>query len=1014
MVTADVAVSVNTPDTEEDVLVVFNRVVGRAPDSRAVSGPDGELTFGELDAISDALAERLRAAGVSRDSPVALLLARGCAHIVGVVAVWKAGGAYVPVDPTHPQARRQQLLDDAQPDVVLTDAGESPNVRVDCPVLAVGPLRRPDRAAAVAAAVAAAKRPVDPGQLAYLIYTSGSTGTPKGVEVTRGSLAHLHAVNAVVLHPVLVEAMGQRQARVALSASFGFDASVNQMSWLLRGDTVVVVDDDTRRDSAAFVRFLHRQCIDVIDVTPSQLAVMLPLGLFDMVAPRGARAHSPRFVIVAGEALPQSLWDRLRTVASTRFFNLYGPTEATVYATAERMVAGPEGERPTIGRPVPGVHIYVVDQHGRVLTSDTAEGELWIGGPGVARGYRHRPDLTAQSFRADPERPGQRVYCSGDAVRRRPDGRLEYLGRTDSQVKVRGVRVEPGEVEAVLAGHPAVERVAVVSRRDANGNNRLVGYVVPAPNGNNAVVDRWRQVFDDIHHGSDGDGADDEVRGWRNSYDGAALPVADMSAWADETSRRIQALEPRRVLEIGVGSGMLLRRIAPSCERYVGTDISGVTLRALRHRLEQHPAPGVALQQAEATDFAAVSGERFDCVVMNSVVQYFPDQEYLTRVLLGALQLLEPGGHIFVGDVRHLGLVDTHYLDVARARIAAGTAVEERELVSRLRDGEAELLLAPGWFQQFAADHGVGRVRVAPKIADADNELTRFRFDVVLPRTPTVTRAAPVAWYDAATVTTDLLPDLLNRHERLGLRGVTHPAVHPHVPAVRHTEVDDRLPTRGWSPAELARFDRPVALSCSRGDADGRYDAVIGATVWEDVFGPAVAVIGPLHNTPSRAAAEPAELVDLLHAECAQRLPEVLRPAAFVVMDTLPLTGNGKLDLDSLPDPAESITDTTEPSDPPVTQTEIAVARIWADVLNVNCGGIGRADSFMRLGGDSLRATAMLGLVRRAYGVDLSLRQLLRATDLAAFSALIDTELLAGLDASELNELLTQVHPDTD
>jgi amino acid adenylation domain-containing protein len=1008
--TADAAVaeSVNTPGTDEDVLVVLDRVVRRAPDSLAVSGPDGELTFGELDAISDALAERLRAAGVSTDSPVAFLLARGCAHIVGVIAVWKAGGVYVPTDPTHPRARRQQLLDDAQPDVVLTDAGASSDLRVECPVVAVGPLLRPDRAAAVA------KRPAGPAQLAYLIYTSGSTGTPKGVEVTRGSLAHLHAVNAAVLHPMLVEAVGQRQARVALSASFGFDASVNQMSWLLRGDTVVVVDDETRQDSAAFVRFLHRQRIDVIDVTPSQLAVMLPLGLFDMATPRGARAHPPRLVIVAGEALPQSLWDRLRAVISTRFVNLYGPTEATVYATTERMVTGPEGARPTIGRPVPGVHTYVVDQHGRVLTSDTAEGELWIGGPGVARGYRNRPDLTSQSFRADPEHPEQRVYCSGDAVRRRPDGRLEYLGRVDGQVKVRGVRVEPGEVEAVLAGHPAVERAAVVPRRDADGNNRLVGYVVPARSGNTAVVDRWRQVFDDTHQGGDDDEGDDDIRGWRSSYDGAALRVAEVSAWADETARRIQTLEPCRVLEIGVGSGILLRRIAPGCERYVGTDISEVTLRALRHRLERHPVPGVALHRAEATDFAAVTGERFDCVVINSVLQYFPDQEYLARVLLGALQLLEPGGHIFVGDVRHLGLVDTQYAGVARARIAAGAAVEERELVSRLRDGEAELILAPGWFQRFAADHGLGRVRVAPKAADADNELTRFRFDVVLPRTATVTRAAPVAWYDAATVTADLLRDLLSRHERLGLRGVIHPGVRPHVPAAQHVEVDDRLPIGGWSPAELARFGRPVALSWSRGDADGRYDAVIGAAIWEDVFGSAVAVSGPLHNTPSRATAEPAGLVDLLHAECARRLPEALRPAAFVVLETLPLTSNGKLDRDSLPDPAESVTDAIAPSDPPATETEVEVVRIWADVLNLNRHGIGRADSFMRLGGDSLRATAMLGLVRRAYGVDLSLRQLLGTTDLAAFCALIDTELLAGLDPSELDELLTQMHPEAD
>ncbi|WP_179230472.1 non-ribosomal peptide synthetase [Streptomyces sp. CS227] len=449
----------------EDVVTLFGRQVRADPGRLAVSAADGDLTFAELDARANALADRLRAAGVTAESRVALCLRRGVGPVVAILAVWKAGGAYVPLDPSYPPARIEAILDDCRPDVVLTDPG---GLRTSHPTLVLDDGH--DARDAGPTPPAEAPEPGDAGRLAYIIYTSGSTGSPKGVQIERGALAHLARGHQRHLFPFL-DALGDRPARSALTAAFSFDASLNQMLWLLRGDSLWIVDDETRRDAVALVEYVRRNRIDVIDVTPTLLTVLMELGLFE------GHDSRPALAIVAGEATGPVLWKALRALPGTRFLNLYGPTEATVYATAQPL--GSAGDVPSIGRPVVDTLAYVVDAAGRRVP-DGSDGELWLGGPGVARGYWNRAGLTAKHFLDDPFRGRGWVYRTGDRVRRLPDGELEFLGRMDDQVKIRGFRVEPGEVADVLARHPLVGQASVVARTDTTGSTRLVAYVAPA------------------------------------------------------------------------------------------------------------------------------------------------------------------------------------------------------------------------------------------------------------------------------------------------------------------------------------------------------------------------------------------------------------------------------------------------------------------------------------------------------------------------------------------------------
>ncbi|MCI2419781.1 AMP-binding protein [Saccharopolyspora sp. K220] len=338
--------------------------------------------------------------------------------------------------------------------------------------------------------------------------------------------------------------------------------------------------------------------------------------------------------------------------------NLYGPTEAAVDVSAWSCRSPANGEVP-IGKPIDNTDLHVLDDALRHV-ADGKVGELYIGGVQLARGYLGEPVRTAHRFVADPHVPGKRLYRTGDLVRRAESGDLVFVGRADRQVKVHGNRIELGEVEAALAAHPDVRLAVVTVAGEDAARRRLVAHVVPE-NGSAAVasgsadevVGTWQSFYDSLYQQPGGQfGAD--FAGWHSSYDGEPIPERDMREWQETTVARILGLRPKLVLEIGVGNGLLLAKIAPQVEMYCGTDVSEAAIEGLRERLADEPeiAARTRLVRADAVNFEEFGSERFDVVVLNSVVQYFPDADYLSDVLAGCLRLLTPDGAVFVGDVR--------------------------------------------------------------------------------------------------------------------------------------------------------------------------------------------------------------------------------------------------------------------------------------------------------------------------------------------------------------------------
>jgi amino acid adenylation domain-containing protein len=437
---------------------LFQIQVDRDADAPALLFEETTLSYGELNTLANRLAHHLIGLGAGPERVVALALPRSGEMVVALLAVLKAGAAYLPVDPDYPTERIAYMLNDSHPALILTITGVAARLPNTAPKLL---LDEPETGEAIAqhtdAAPAVALHPLNP---AYLIYTSGSTGRPKGVMVSHTGVASLLTTQVEQLE------VGPG-SRVLQFASLSFDAAFWEMCMaLLSGGAIVVAPGENLLPGEPLAALCRQQRITHATLPPVVLAAMSA----------GEGVLTGATVVVAGEACSADLVDRWSP--DRRMINAYGPTESTVCATMSTPLAG--RTTPPIGRPVVNSRVYVLDERYRPVPPGVA-GELYIAGTGLARGYLNRPGLTAERFVADPFGPaGSRMYRSGDLVRWRADGHVEFLGRADHQVKIRGFRVELGEIESTLSVHPGIAHVVVITREDQPGVKRLIAYLVPA------------------------------------------------------------------------------------------------------------------------------------------------------------------------------------------------------------------------------------------------------------------------------------------------------------------------------------------------------------------------------------------------------------------------------------------------------------------------------------------------------------------------------------------------------
>jgi amino acid adenylation domain-containing protein len=988
---------------------LFQAQAERTPEATAVIYEDDCLTYAQLNEGANQLAHYLINQGVEIGERIPILMPRCVQLLISQLAVLKCGGAYVPLDTTHPIERQAFMIRDCGARRILAEDALFAQFGIETvqciDVTRAGPAisEMPKDNLRV---------PLDTPAPAYVMYTSGSTGAPKGVVVPH------RAVNRLVINNGY--ATIEPTDRIAFYSNPAFDASTFEV-WaaLLNGASVLTVPQSLVLSAEPFADLLRKQRVTVL---------WMSTGLFMQYRDALSEVFPQlRYLLVGGDVVePSAVRWVLCNCPPRHLLNGYGPTECTTFsATYLIESADEEAEDIPIGRPISNTQIYILDANCLPVPIGVA-GEIHIGGDGVALGYLNRPELSAQKFIPDPfsSDPQSRLYKSGDLGRWREDGVIEFLGRLDDQVKIRGFRVELGEIEAHLVRHNHVKNAVVIARVDAQGRKLLAAYVVadlaekiaPKPSVSRDVGDdviaQWQHLYEETYSRS---ALGPSFVGWHSSYTGTPIPEPEMQEWLTNTVNRIQRLHPSRVLEIGCGVGLLLQHLAPQCGVYVGTDFSASALGQLRQWLNtQRHLAHVKLLQRPAVELDGLEDAPFDVVILNSVVQYFPDIDYLLAVLQRAIPLVRPGGTIFVGDVRHLGTLPTFHGAVQLSKAAASLSIPQlRQRIARAVSQDKELVIDPQFFRALPGNlAGVSSADVHLKRGRATNELNCYRYDAILQvggQLDSRVLCEPMDWQTAVGSLPALEEALCERRwSAVSIQEIPDQRLAKDSTAQRLIEVSDDRTDAGtlrndlnalqhldvdpedlWRLAE--RHDYDITLSTGKRGyfAAELLDRRRTSELMRSVPVPdtprqwTAYANNPLQNALKRRLSRD------LRKYLGERLPQYMVPSMWMVVDQLPLTANGKVNRRALPAP-QNRSDEVGDYIPPRTETEAILADIWTELFAVD--RVGLKDNFFELGGHSLLIVQLIERLRR-IGKSTSVRTVYEAPTLEGLaSRLVDLE----------------------
>ncbi|WP_436398991.1 amino acid adenylation domain-containing protein [Roseobacter sp. S98] len=971
-----------------DLVQCFHEILPSFADDPAIRWGEQMLTYAELDRASDGAAEALVGHGVEPGDHVAVFLPRSSEMIISWLGILKAGAAYVPLDTDTPAARVQGLLETIDAAAVISDDASAGLLPVtECPVI----MAQTDVWCSAAPGMPVTREPHD---VANIMFTSGSTGKPKAVLVPHCGIIRL-ATCQEFWSPCAGDGIAQ-------GSNCAFDAATLEV-WtaLLGGCCLVGVERDEM-------------------LSPERLGARIEAGDFDHIFITTALFHrlvdeapdmfsSLSSVVTGGSRLePECVRRVIAAGAPDAFVNGYGPTEATTLGTAWRIDAfdKPLASVP-IGSPIMNSTAYVLDPQG-ALVPRGVPGELYLGGPGVALGYLGDPGQTARRFGPSPFREDERLYATGDRVRMRHDGTLDFLGRFDDQKKIRGFRVEPDEIAAALQSHPRVgEAQALISSAesaDGSAENRILAFYVPGDPADEERVSRetedeavayWQRIYDDVVYQDVGAAADADaqfdITGWTDTATGDLLSQDDMAEQVRQTCERILALGGQDILEFGCGTGLIMFPLAEHVRSVLGVDLSERALDHVRRTADEAGIGNISVKQGSTEILAGLEDNSFDTVVLNSTVQYFPSADYLETLITELLRITRPDGSIFLGDIRHLGLLPAFQTEIEFSRADQSTTARAlMGAVSRRVSEEQELLLDPHWFKDLRKRlSGLGDISVRLKRGYGRNELARFRYDVVLrPGTP---RKAPglreLMWGQDIRSMQQLLAEAGQEdHKPLVVRGLPNARTAQACQQLRTISEAGEGQTLGaltipavsdaaLSPEELLRGCEAEGFyaEATWNSDPACFDILISAEPVAAGFGAMMPAPdgpdAPLASSPA-AGRDLRRLEAELGAYLEKLLPDYMLPQSYVRLEAMPLNANGKVDRKALA--ASLVTVASGPARPPRTEIEKHLAAIFCAVLQVP--KVGLEDDFFRLGGHSLKATQVISRIATELGVTVPLR----------------------------------------
>jgi amino acid adenylation domain-containing protein len=923
------------------VVSLFEAQAVRTPDAVALTCEGRSLTYDSLNEHANRLAHALRSRGVGPEVTVGLCTRRSAETVIGMLGVLKAGGAYVPIDPSFPEERIRLLLDEMRAPVLLTQsrlAGRLPTTSAhiicldEAPELDREPVTNPETTP-------------EASDLAYVLYTSGSTGRPKGVMIEHGALANYVSWAASTY-------LRGEPLDFPLFTPVSFDLTVTSIFVpLVAGGRIVVYPEDESALDLSLLRVIEDDAVDVVKLTPSHLA---------LIRGRDLRSSRIKKLILGGEDLKTEL-ARAVTGAfggGVEIFNEYGPTEATVGCTIHRFNAGRDVDASVpIGRPAAGARILVLDEAMRPVPAGVA-GELFIGGPGLARGYFRRPDLTEERFVADPSAEGARLYRTGDLGRWQPDGTLHYLGRTDHQVKVRGVRIELAEIEAALADHPAIEACVVEVARRSDAPEELFHCTrcglpsnYPGAQYDAAGVCHLCRSFDAYRS--------DARKYFRN--------LDDLRALFEQTRQTNGGqYDCLMLLSGGKDSTYALYRLV------------GMGLRVLAFTLDNgYISEGAKANVRRVTEALGVEHVFATTPAMNAI--FVDSLKRYSNVCNGCFKTVyalslklarERGIRFIVTGLSRGQFFETRLTEelFSNGRVDVDRIdryiLEARKAYHRTDDAVARLLNT----SSFIDDDLLDEVAFIDFYRYCDVELDEL-LAFLDAHAPWIRPA------DTGRSTNCLINELgifVHKKER-GYHNYAFPY--------------------SWD-VRMGHKTRDAALHELDEEIDPQAIQQMVTEIGYDVN--VMAEEEPEAALVAYYAGDRAVPVAELRSHLARTLPAIMIPSQFVRLERLPLNAHGKVDRAALPRPESAPQEPDAAYQAPRNAVEERLAGIWAEVLRMDRVGI--YDDFLALGGNSLLAIQIIARVNRAFGIDLSLQSALEASTIAALATRVEDALLAEIE----------------
>ena len=991
----------------ESICSWFEQQVELTPSRIAVKFKNQSLTYRKLNNRANQLANYIKKQKIKHGSLIGLSVDRSIDLIICIIGILKAGCAYVPIDPSYPENRINFMLTDTLVSLLITQAHTKhkfTELKVKTIVI------DEEQYSIYKEDTQNPLESISSRDLAYVIYTSGSTGKPKGVMIPHG--------NIISLFKAIKKIYDFNKNDIwTLFHSFAFDFSVFEI-WgaLFNGSKLVIVSYLESRSPELLHKLLIEEKITVINQTPSAFQQLLTYEN----SLSTIKNSFLRYIIFCGEELKPSFlryWHAKYDLKKPKLMNMYGPAEATVFSSYHKIDEHFfKSSKSNIGKPLLGWQIYILD-HKLKLVKHKQKGEIYISGAGLATGYLNRPTLTKERFINNPfsNNPADILYRTGDLGRYLENGDIEFLGRVDDQVKIRGYRIELGEIETVLCNHPLVNQAVVAVSKGKS----LIAYVISnfgkqkEEKLERDVVSRWQKIYQEIYEQNiKVENAIFNISGWNSSYTGTPISKEEMLEWVNNVVTRILELNPKKVLEIGCGTGLLLYRIAPHCQEYLGTDITNESVSFIRQlKSNNKKLQHVNVLQKEAIDFKEIPKSHFDIIIINSVIQHFPNLDYLFDVIKSCAEIIKPGGKIFLGDIRNFNLLKAYHTSVKLHKAAKHTSKESLcRQIEEAFNNEEELTISTNFFLNLKKKlPRIRHVQIKPKEGKFHNELNKFRYEVIL-HTEEVEKQNIdwVDWSKNKLSLNDINNVLKEQPQFFGLKNVKNSRLRIENQTLNWLESNDALldiqefekflidcEFNDVDPRDLFELGNilqySVELSWSSNYKDGSYDVVfkskknsckhINFEVADEKVEEQLFANNPLHIETTK------NLIHKLRTFLSQKLPSYMVPNSFFVVEKFPLNKNKKVDKKALLKISSGKREIETPYVAPQVDLERKLAEIWGELLQVNKIGIN--DDFLYLGGNSLLATQVIVRIRDIFKIDLPIRSLFEFPTIKELSAYI-------------------------